>query len=288
MESRGRSSSRRSRYVEPTIHGDRPHLEFQSLILGQVSDAVISIDNEGRVTYLNSAAERQYAVAAPTVIGRPLSDLYTYEWIDSGDEQIAWAALAHEGFWRGENRHVLRNGRVLHVESSVSVLHDAAGTRTGLLAVVRDVTASARSEAALQESSARNRMALDAADLGTWRFDVESGRVALDRRAREHYGVASRSVDISEIIARFHPDDAPGLQGAMEAAMDPAIRGSCRRRVPDREAGWIPALAVRQRRGPLRTAGRRRTPSPEHRHHPRHHGPEAHGGCAQERRSPQG
>jgi PAS domain S-box-containing protein len=182
------------------------------------------------------------------VIGRPLSDLYTYEWIDSGDEQIAWAALAHEGFWRGENRHVLRNGRVLHVESSVSVLHDAAGTRTGLLAVVRDVTASARSEAALQESSARNRMALDAADLGTWRFDVESGRVALDRRAREHYGVASRSVDISEIIARFHPDDAPGLQGAMEAAMDPAIRApvaaECRIVRPDGSLRWLSVNGV--------------------------------------------
>jgi hypothetical protein len=34
-------------------------LEFQSVILGQVSDAIISIDNGGRVTYLNASAARE-------------------------------------------------------------------------------------------------------------------------------------------------------------------------------------------------------------------------------------
>ena len=53
-------------------------LEFQSLILAQVSDAIVSIGNDGRVTYLNASAEHQYEVAQIEVVGRPLSDLYAY------------------------------------------------------------------------------------------------------------------------------------------------------------------------------------------------------------------
>ena len=105
----------------------------------------------GIVTYLNPAAERQYATSAELAIGRPLSDLYTYRWVSQHDEAAATAALEAHGFWRGENFHVWRDGCVLHVDSSVGVLHDGSGTPVGLLAVVRDVTAAKRAEAELRE-----------------------------------------------------------------------------------------------------------------------------------------
>jgi PAS domain S-box-containing protein len=127
-------------------------LEFQSLILGQVSDAIISIDNEGRVTYLNASAERQYEVANVDAVGQPLSDLYAYRWLSKEDDAHASESLQRQGFWRGENLHVLRSGRVLHVESSVTVLKDGSGMPLGLLAVIRDVTEQKRIEQTLRES----------------------------------------------------------------------------------------------------------------------------------------
>ena len=350
--------------------GDRPpRLEFESLILGQVSDAVISIDNDGRVTYLNASAERQYDVAAGDAIGRPLSDIYSYRWIAPEDETEASASLAQHGFWRGENLHVLRNGRTLRVESSVTVLKHGTGAPLGLLAVVRDVTEARyfaeelrqreerfrralsietvgvlfftldgritdanaafermsgyaveelrevqhwkqltapeffevtagkaqelvsgaetapyekqmvrkdgsrwwglfaprriegsgtsaacvefiiditnakRAEAALRESDARQRMALDAAELGTWTHDVAGGRIELDARAQLHYGLDRPSVDIAEIAARIHPDDFPALQRAMSASLDPAtkavVRAEYRVVAPDAPGRWL-------------------------------------------------
>ena len=127
-------------------------LEFQSLILGQVSDAIISIDNEGRVTYLNASAERQYEVRRSDAVGRPLSDLYTYRWLSPEDEAHATKSLERQGFWRGENLHVLRSGRVLRVDSSVTVLTNKSGTPLGLLAVIRDVTEQKRIEETLREA----------------------------------------------------------------------------------------------------------------------------------------
>src|SRR5215212_3247634 len=90
---------------------ERLQLQFHALILSQVSDAVIAIDSDGRVSYVNASAEQQYQVTAARALGRPLSEIYGYRWIAPEDQERAEAALARDGFWRGENLHVLRNGR---------------------------------------------------------------------------------------------------------------------------------------------------------------------------------
>jgi PAS domain-containing protein len=81
----------------------------------------------------------------------------------------------------------------------------------------------------LQELEERQRMALDAAELGTWKHDVFAGRVELDSRARAHYGVDAEVVEIDEILARVYPDDAPNRQRAMAAALDPHVNALSQR-----------------------------------------------------------
>jgi PAS domain S-box-containing protein len=323
---------------------------FHSLILRQIHEAVVSIDNAGLVTYLNPTAERQYDVTSTDAVGRPLRDIYEYGWRTPQDEADAADQLRRNGFWRGHNTHVLRNGRVLEVESAVTVLRDDVGHETGLLAVIRDVTAALRAEQALrvseerlrralsidtvgvlfftldgritdanpafermsgytcselrtidhwhrltaaefqeataraaaevaergetapyekqmirkngsrwwglfapkriagagadaecvefildithakqgeailQELEERRRMALDAAELGTWKHDLATGRVELDERARAHYGIDSAVVPIEQVARRIHPEDAARLQQAIAQAVDPASK----------------------------------------------------------------
>lgn len=113
---------------------------FRGEILAQVSDAVISIDDDQRVTYLNAAAEQQYGVTASEALGRHLSEIYRYSWLHPEDEAAASCLLRDTGCWRGENVHVKRNGEEIHVESSVSRLRAGEGIRPGLLAVIRDIS----------------------------------------------------------------------------------------------------------------------------------------------------
>ena len=115
-------------------------------ILAQVSDAVITIDDDQRVTYINAAAERQYGVIASEVLGRRFSEICEYRWLHPEDEAIATAALRETGCWRGENVHVTRSGRAIHVESSVSRLRAGDGIGSGLLAVIRDISARKKAE----------------------------------------------------------------------------------------------------------------------------------------------
>jgi PAS domain S-box-containing protein len=128
---------------------------FRGQVLQQISETVIAMDNDQRITYINEAAERQYERKATDVIGLPLSELHESRWIEPADEQSAWDAIRDHGHWRGENLHVKRNGEVIHVESVVNVLHDEANRPIGLLAVMRDISEHVKARQALAESSAQ-------------------------------------------------------------------------------------------------------------------------------------
>ena len=130
-------------------------------ILSQVNDAVIAIDREQRVTFLNAAAERQYRVNSAEVLGCEMDAVFENRWRTPEDEVAARAALRERGEWRGENVHVTREGRVFDVESSVTVLLGEDGTDGGSIAVIRDITERKRAEIGLEmakkEAEAANR-----------------------------------------------------------------------------------------------------------------------------------
>ena len=132
---------------------------FRGDVLTQINDAVIALDNEQRITYLNAAAERQYGVNASEVLGCALNEIYQYRWLGPEDEAAAYATLEQTGIWRGENVHVKRNGEVIHVESHVSRLLDRNGEVAGLLAVIRDITERKRVEQAREDLLEREQAA---------------------------------------------------------------------------------------------------------------------------------
>src|SRR5579862_3799888 len=62
---------------------------FRGEILAQVSDAVIALDWDERIIYLNVAAERLYGIAASEALGRKVSVLYRVRWHSPEDEAAA-------------------------------------------------------------------------------------------------------------------------------------------------------------------------------------------------------
>jgi PAS domain S-box-containing protein len=120
---------------------------FQANILAQVEDAVNVIDSQHRVLYWNNAAARLYGVEAEEALGRPLAEIYDYEWLTEGGRGVVLEALQREGWWQGECLHRLkRDGRELLVDVSLSLLREPSGGTAGFLAVIRDITARKRAE----------------------------------------------------------------------------------------------------------------------------------------------
>ncbi len=146
-------------------------------MLAQVSDAVIAVDGEMRVVYLNAAAERLYGIAASHGVGQLLSKIYACRWQHPGDEAAAQTALRERGEWHGENVHVRRDGHELNVESGVTVLRDRAGQPAGLLGVIRDVTERKAHEDRVLVSEIRYRRLFEAAHDGVLIVDPATRRI---------------------------------------------------------------------------------------------------------------
>jgi PAS domain S-box-containing protein len=68
-------------------------LRFQARALDQIADAVVAIDREERVTYVNRAAIERYEVDAEEATGQRLEDIYSYSWLRPEDERAASVAL---------------------------------------------------------------------------------------------------------------------------------------------------------------------------------------------------
>jgi PAS domain S-box-containing protein len=181
-------------------------------MLGQVSDAVIASDEDQRVTYLNAAAERLYGVFAKDVLGCRLSEMYESRWAHRDDEAAVIAALHAHGEWRGENTHVLRDGRVLNVESSVTILRDGSGAATGELAVIRDITDRKRAEETLRASESRLNSILNNLQACVYEMDIDSCFVHINQHFEALFNLKSGEVRGQSIYEVFPQEIAAAFE----------------------------------------------------------------------------
>lgn len=65
-------------------------------------------------------------------------------------------------------------------------------------------------------------LAFEAVSMGWWNFDVESGRVEIDDRMKEMFGVTDHAWSYEGVISRvLHPDDREMINQSVQAALDP-------------------------------------------------------------------
>ena len=71
---------------------------------------------------------------------------------------------------------------------------------------------------------ARLRLALEAAGMGLWDWDLVSGRLVWDERSAQMYGTTLQksSGSIADVETRVHPDDLEYLRSALSGAIDVA------------------------------------------------------------------
>lgn len=198
---------------------------WHAAFLAHINDAIIAVDRDQRVTYMNAAAERQYGIAASEAAGCALSDLYQYRWLEAGDEDKAMAELQANGAWRGENLHVLRSGKVLHVESSVSTLRDEAGTVVGMLAVIRDMTDQQEIKAQISKNEMHLRSVLDNLFAFVGVMLPDGTLIEANRAPLEAAGIELKDVLGKKFWDCYWWNYAPDVQAELREAVSRANQG---------------------------------------------------------------
>lgn len=189
-------------------------IKFDANILAHISDAVIAIDNELKIIYLNKQAEQQYNINAQEFIGRSLAEVYEYRWLNANDRQVAKESLSKNGWYRGENIHIKRNGEEIYVELSIRYLINNSGEKIGLLAVVRDITGRKQAEEKLRHTEALLQEAQRIAKIGSWSWDLTKDEAwwskqfyRFTNRDRDNSTPLNSTPNIKTISQLIHPED---------------------------------------------------------------------------------
>jgi PAS domain S-box-containing protein len=119
--------------------------------LHSIGDAVIATDTEGRVTFMNPAAEAITAWTADEARGRPLPEVFP---IFNEETRLPVAnpvdKVLREGVVVGLANHtvlVRRDGTDVPIDDSAAPIIDSAGSMFGVVLVFRDVTEEKRDSA---------------------------------------------------------------------------------------------------------------------------------------------
>jgi len=128
---------------------------------------------------------------------------------------------------------------------SVEPLFDGSGEISGLTATAVDLTKPRRTEKALHKSEERLRIALQAADIGTWELDLQTEESPI--RSPEHdriFGYAEPVDDWSfeVFLDHVHPEDRATVTSDFEAAFETGLwEFECRIQRVDGVQRWIAA-----------------------------------------------
>jgi len=138
-------------------------------ILDTASEAIVLVDDAGRIELFNTAAERMFDYAAASVKGLPFTGLlprfYRVHFTDMLRQLARSAKRGHEGSSR-EMLAEKRGGAAFPIDLSLTSFDLAQGQY--FVAVVRDVTDRKRAERMLFESEYKHRAILDAAQVGIY------------------------------------------------------------------------------------------------------------------------
>jgi PAS domain S-box-containing protein len=113
------------------------HLQYNALLLQNVTDAIISTDENLVIKSWNTAAEKMYGYKAEEVIGKPINFLglnLSPETLRDHDQ-----SLKQQGFYRDEYKVQDKSGKELTILASFNSIESADKTK-GYVAVHRDIS----------------------------------------------------------------------------------------------------------------------------------------------------
>ena len=147
-------------------------LQYQSLLLENVNDAILASDQNYRITAWNKAAEAMYGWKAEEVLGRSGME-FIQTIFPEADKASMLEMIATTGHWRGEATQVRKDGTCFPVEVSSIVLHNQSGEVSGYVSVNRDITDRKQAEEKLQKEELTLRSILNATNESVWMFDPD-------------------------------------------------------------------------------------------------------------------
>jgi PAS domain S-box-containing protein len=228
--------------------------DFPCAVTGVIRSSlnpIMVVGERGEISDWNAAAEACFGDPRDSMIGRIASDR-----IEPNEQAPEDRAKIRRFFTsRGPGESALRarvdwihhSGRRIPIEATITEVK--VEERSRFICSLRDLSVEQRSAAELQESRRRLELAVEGAKLGTWTFDLATGRTWYSDRSKQMYGLAPETEMSAAVIkSAVHPDDweevaDPYLNGFRQDKVEVEYRVIC----PDGSTRWIYSLGALNR-----------------------------------------
>ena len=227
----------------------RKQREVYATTLASIGDAVITTDEQGKITFINQVAQDLTGWAGNSSIGQPIVDVFriinetTRLPVESPVDKVL-----RLGTVVGLANHTLlirKDGNELPIDDSGAPIRNADGSIRGVVLVFRDFSDYKKSEAAVRQSEERLRLAVDAAELGTFYCTFPLDKITWNDKCKDHFWLPHDAEINFDVFWRIvHPEDREPTQLAIDRAQHERVPYDVEYRTvsPGGQIRWVRAM----------------------------------------------
>jgi len=188
-------------------------------VLANSGDAIMVADANGRITIANEVLLQILGYQEDEIEGKHLIELSPYEGsfttitgeeVSITEEYLNYSVeKANELFEKGkvtnyELYFIRKDGKIVPVEATLSVLKDQKGERRGSIAICRDITERKKAEEALKKSEEKYHSLIEHANDAIISTNKEGIIINFNKKAEEMFGYAHDEI-LGESITLLSP-----------------------------------------------------------------------------------
>ncbi|MFL5787907.1 MAG: PAS domain S-box protein [Flavisolibacter sp.] len=181
-------------------------LRYHSYILENVSDIIVTADNDFRIKTWNKAAEEYFGIAEKDAIGKNKNEVLkvTYH---NGTENQMLEELKRTGVWMGEKSFVDSRGEVKYYLQSIKYVYEGNSKNGIILSVGRDITDRKKSEEKILNSEQFYRTLIADSSNGTLLSDANGTITFTSQSVKYILGWEEKDILGHNLFEFVHPED---------------------------------------------------------------------------------
>src|SRR4029077_1377660 len=189
-------------------------------VIESSDDAIASATLDEIIVSWNTGAQKIYGYTEAEAVGKPINMLVPPELPDE-ENKILETLRAGSRIEHFETVRVTKTGKRINVSLTISPIKDSSGRTVGCSGIARDITERKLAEEALRASEERLRLAQQAARIGTFEWNIQTGVNIWTPELEAMYGLPPGGFGGTQTAFEnlVHPDDRAGVIMLVDAAM---------------------------------------------------------------------